>query len=84
MKLDTLFVYLNYLYSLKIMSFSLTVKNHQHKMDLKADIKGSMQKTGDLHITLNGMDVNMENYPSRSHVPNGVANGKVNCTIEGL
>ena len=46
-------------------------------MDLKADIKGSMQKTGDLHITLNGMDVNMENYPSRSHVPNGVANGKI-------
>lgn len=66
------------------MSFSMTVKNHQHKMDLKADIKGAMQKTGDLHITLNGMDVNMENYPSRSHVPNGVANGKFHFTITKL
>ena len=66
------------------MSFSMKVKNHPHKMDLKADIKGSMQKTGDLQITLNGMDVNMENFPSRSHVPNGVANGKFNCTITNL
>ena len=45
-------------------------------MELKADIKGNMQKTGDLSIMLNGMDVNMDSYPSRSHVPNGVANGK--------
>ncbi len=47
-------------------------------MELKADLKGVMQKTGDLHVTLNGMDVNMENYPTRAnvhHVPNGLPNG---------
>ena len=56
--------------------FLLSVKNHSHKIELKADIKGNMQKTGDLSIILNGMDVNMDNYPSRSYVLNGVANGK--------
>lgn len=42
-----------------------------HKLDLKADVKGTPQATGDLNVTLTGMNINMENYPSRG-TPNGL------------
>ena len=38
------------------------------------DIKGVNQKTGDLHVELNGMDVDMQQFPAR--IANGLPKGK--------
>jgi hypothetical protein len=48
-------------------------------VELSADVKGTIQKTGDLHISLNGMRVDMSagSTTSTPRVPNGVANGKI-------
>ena len=54
--------------------FYLSVRNQAFKLELLLDIKGTNQKTGDLYLELNGMDVNMSKFPPR--VPNGIANGK--------
>ena len=43
------------------------------KLEFRADVKGTNQKTGDLTISLKGMSVNMQHFPPK--VPNGVTNG---------
>ncbi|KAK2192236.1 hypothetical protein NP493_36g04015 [Ridgeia piscesae] len=43
-------------------------------LDLKGDVKGSAQKTGELTISLKGMEVNMDQFPPK--LPNGVRNGQ--------
>ena len=48
----------------------LPVNNKAFKLELRVDIKGVTQKTGDLHIELNGMDVDMQQFPAR--VSNGL------------
>ncbi|XP_064640128.1 E3 ubiquitin-protein ligase Su(dx)-like [Lineus longissimus] len=46
------------------------------KLELKLDIRGTYQRAGDLFIQMDGMNLNMENFPSRDRdIPNGVANG---------
>lgn len=54
-------------------------ENVSHKVELSAEVKGSVHKVGDLYITLNGMHVDMSNSNTNSpHLTNGVANGPVN------
>ena len=43
------------------------------KLELRSDTGSTSTKSGDLHISLDGMNISMDNLPSR--VPNGVANG---------
>lgn len=50
-----------------------SVRSQAFKLELRVDVKGTIQKTGDLSIELNGMDVNMSQFPPR--VPNGILNG---------
>ncbi|CAH1779730.1 unnamed protein product [Owenia fusiformis] len=49
--------------------------NHlQHKLEMKADDKGSLKRSGEIMIMLDGMNVNMEQFPARTGpVPNGTA-----------
>ena len=56
--------------------FPLTVENVSHKVELSAEVKGSVHKVGDLYITLNGMHVDMLDSNTNSpRLTNGVANG---------
>lgn len=54
------------------------VKNVPHKMELTSEAKMGSQKSGELNITLNGINVKMENFPVRP-VQNGLTNGT--CSI---
>ncbi|KAI0217112.1 E3 ubiquitin-protein ligase Su(dx) [Lamellibrachia satsuma] len=43
-------------------------------LDLKGDVKGAAQRTGELTISLNGMDVKMDQFPPK--LSNGIRNGQ--------
>lgn len=54
-------------------------------MELHGEVKGRMQKTGDLNVVMTGMDINMANFPApggdsadgaAGPAVNGVANGE--------
>ena len=61
----------------------VAVQNVSHKLDISADIKGTVQKTGELYIVLNGMEVQMDRFPPKS-TANGVANGMLFLKVKSV